>query len=814
MSNLLCLVADLIDGKESEPIAEAVSVQRGGPSRSPHEDFPTTNVPKKQIADAVSVQRGGPTRSPHEDFPTTNVPKKQIAEAVSVQRGGTTRSPHEDFPTTNVPKKQIAGAVSVQRGGTTRSPHEDFPTAHVPKKQKLKMGCQFDVANPFLFEIPNKNWKKVPRSFQKELMSEGPFFPGRLQYMNSIIAVYQPMDPVTVCTVAKSLRIPHGHFTTTAPAYKFPEECCIPIHTVYPKRESFPQVSTDFQFIEARIIDDLEIPWQDLGKLLWNRNCNVDGKLSSNQRQSHWKDGGYGGGRAFSREMANHRISCPSLLDGTMDPLMIRVLCTMTKVIHANCPHIWCDRSMERLTRYAQRINQGNIIEYLRIAATEVTGHSSDHGLCGFHDDDLNDPNFSEVVIVSRVIQYENIYLRVSLIAATRKSIWDAECRENKAIGPSIRFLIHRYECFDVTRKSIHQYLLTTTNNRDSWCGIGFGQYPCHLHSCVYVSPLVHFTLRMIHQFRIDFVEVVCIFRSFALCSNTTFFVTAALIELLQRQVMSHTGLHFGYHLLQRVHEISTSYKKSKKPIPGTRPSKNTDTPLPPFDQFKDQMKHMIFFCVQSFECINAPTNKKTRAHLYNKILKGLKACLPSCGVSGTNNLINAMSMVGVLPSWYSFEIEGAHEARGFQFLNQEFGLTKGEQGTGQLLDTLTRAVEDVSGKFCLRRHAENIVSNVFRSKEKGEKRFSDLLWAEQYIYEPTKTGIMLWKEDSTSVSTDAPLVIRWPYDSTLKSGYEIYMEHESMISKGHEHASIDRRFQHTTRTAYMADFLQKALEN
>ena len=345
VSNLLRLVADLIDGKESEPIAEAVSVQRGGPSRSPHEDFPTTNVPKKQIAEAVSVQRGGPTHSPNEDFPTTNVPKKQIAEAVSVQcggttrsphedfpttnvskkqiaravsvqrggpthspnedfpttnvpkkqiaesvsvqRGGTTRSPHEDFPTTNVSKKQIAGAVSVQRGGPTHSPHEDFPTAHVPKKQKLKMGCQFDVANPFLFEIPNKNWKKVPRSFQKELMSEGPFFPGRLQYMNSIIAVYQPMDPVTVCTVAKSLRIPHGHFTTTAPAYKFPEECCIPIHTVYPKRESFPQVSTDFQFIEARIIDDLEIPWQDLGKLLWNRNCNVDGKLSSNQRQSH-----------------------------------------------------------------------------------------------------------------------------------------------------------------------------------------------------------------------------------------------------------------------------------------------------------------------------------------------------------------------------------------------------------------------------------------------------------------------------------------------------------------------------------------------
>ena len=119
--------------------------------------------------------------------------------------------------------------------------------------QPNDIGCQFDVAKPFLVEIM-KFQTKIGRWFQK-----GPFFPGRLQYMNSITAVYQPMDPVTVCTVAKSLRIPHGHFTATAPAYKFPEECRIPIHTAYPKRDSFPQVATDFQFvIEARIIDDFD----------------------------------------------------------------------------------------------------------------------------------------------------------------------------------------------------------------------------------------------------------------------------------------------------------------------------------------------------------------------------------------------------------------------------------------------------------------------------------------------------------------------------------------------------------------------------
>ena len=685
---------------------------------------------------------------------------------------------------------------------------------HVSKKHKMdqKASVKYNMALPFLFEIPSKKWKDVPRSLQKQMMSEGPFFHARLDYMSSIVSIYQPLDEVTVCTVAKSLHIPHGHFTANAPDFKFPEECIIPVHSVFPKQDSFPPNSADFQFIETRIIEEIGIPWQDLSSLLLPQKEGMVSDRSTHMPRQHlWQDAGFGGGRAFSRDKANHRLSRPSMLDGTMDPIMVKVLCTMTKMIKQNCPHVWHGRSTQRLERYAKRIDKENVIEYIWIAATDV--NSAEVGQCGFHDDDLNDPNFPEVVILSKVVPCGVRSLRISVIAATRKSILDAERRENEDIGPSLRFLLHRYASIDDARKNTGPLTFATTTKSDgAWCGIGYSLYPCHLEASIYVSPIIHYSLRMIKQFHLDFVEVICIFRSFALCSFTTFFATAALIEVLQRPVLKQTGLEFGYNLLERVHEIYGSYKNSKKPIPGTRFTTSSETNLPSFEQFKEQIQHMVFVCIQSFGYDDAPTNKKTRANLYNMTMKGLKGSLPSCGVVGTNHLINAMSIVGCVPLWYSFEIQGTHESCGFQFLSREYGLRKGEQGTKQLLDSFTKAVEDVSGKFCSRRNAESIVCNIFQAQHKEAQRFTDLVWADQIVYEPTKSGVVLWKKNGMSVYTVGPLVVRWPYDATFKLGHEIYMKHEAVISKGIKHARIDEKFEHSTRTNYLSDSIQEAL--
>ena len=192
-----------------------------------------------------------------------------------------------------------------------------------------------------------------------------------------------------------------------------------------PNFRSLPPEANDFGMVETtELNDDAELDWDALEEyvysILGTKQLSTEGK-----RQSTFVDFGYCGGRSYSRD--SNGLTHPSLLKNTNDFIATTMLVTLSRQLQHHVPHLWKTISEERM-KYSRAINIDNIIEYVRVAVTDVVDpmENIDVATCSMHGDDKNCTIFTEVAIFSKVRWYGNRGKRRSIICATRKSCADS----------------------------------------------------------------------------------------------------------------------------------------------------------------------------------------------------------------------------------------------------------------------------------------------------------------------------------------------------------------------------------------------------
>jgi hypothetical protein len=264
---------------------------------------------------------------------------------------------------------------------------------------------------------------------------------------------------------------------------------------------ALPPLFTDYGFVETMTFSqDPGIDWSAVASLI-QAGQPPKGTTQNVKRQSSFVDYGYCGGKSHSRQ--EDGMTEPSLLKGTDEEIPIQILQKLSGLIGKFFPEVWRGMTRERRESYANKLAANNTIEYLRLAKTEVS--SSERGkreTCNLHGDEKNDPLFSGCVIFSKVIWTgPTTGERYSAICATRRSIGASIKRANKTIGPALPFVMDCYRKCSIKRRSIslafcdldwHKATGTFPN------GLPYHGIPCHLAGNFYISPVAHYTSRLI----------------------------------------------------------------------------------------------------------------------------------------------------------------------------------------------------------------------------------------------------------------------------------------------------------------------------
>ena len=398
---------------------------------------------------------------------------------------------------------------------------------------------------------------------------------------------------------------------------------------------------------------------------------------------------GFSGGQATCRD--NEGIVVPSLNSDTTSPFILDIFCRASGLIKERLPFVWGAMGKGRLQQFAQQVHCSNIIEGITITVTQFA-HYKTHDetkvnnlhLCGMHEDEKNSLVFPGVVVFSKLIAVTPLSTwRGTVIAYQRKSVDDAIVRKSTTEGPSLRHVMECYHSFPKKRKLVRAMLqdLDWVPVTETVGKIPLLQIPCHLNACVFPSPLIHYIVKLVSKFQLNYIEVMAIVRCQCLTPHSNYFLCLELTNLLQLDRLPTTGLDLGFFIIERMFDSATLLASTKgQTIPGMRFSKYMPTEKVSYGQFCDQTTAMVFHGLTSLSHGESGYNAVEKSEYYSKFCIKFSGYLPNCGHLITNHILLLMSILGLVPLWFAGEFAGSPTAKGFVYLRHACGLKTGKE--------------------------------------------------------------------------------------------------------------------------------------
>jgi hypothetical protein len=603
------------------------------------------------------------------------------------------------------------------------------------------------LETPFVFEQPKPTYYLLDMTERDALLSLGPMAPARLVHIERIHVVFQSLSQTQV-TIARRLDLPH--YQATMAILQSATFESITYYKEGYRANEFLYVSTKHSPVVHQLLGTIN--FHQIGaRLLMN-------KSKESVRQSFYEDYGICSSQCSSRTGDPLGISVPSGKPGNGDDLIKGLLGTCSEILRALGCRIFQFKP-DRLRKFAGSLAQGNQIEAMRLALTD------EGNLCGVHEDKRNDKDFPGVPVFSRFVTLNNKRYRVSIIMYSRQSISDYFKRLKHTYGPAVIFVMDAFSKLPPERRSILPGSFRSRESETFDChGLAFSGVPCHMNPTFFVSPVIHFGLMITFHHRLDFAELVSIFRAWAAVPYTTYYFCSAVILLLQVKDLPVRGLLLGRLLLGLMNKLREDDRVLEKRIPGMRFSTYRKIIIPESEKWVSSTTELVRLCAEASYRPIPPGDKKERATFYENTRKAVAKEIPNAGVLITNHLMGVLAIVGLVPLWFASEHSVDSRSKSIQYLVVEKGLPSGKPAAVRFLDTLSSAFFHQYGIFSTIKFSENVGCKSFRLEgtERSDERFSDLVFLKQCVFEVVGSEVHVHRLGFRTCVVQGPLIDRW----------------------------------------------------
>jgi hypothetical protein len=354
-------------------------------------------------------------------------------------------------------------------------------------------------------------------------------------------------------------------------------------------------------------------------------------------------------------------------------------------------------------------LNIGNTIESVRVAIT--SDDNIEIGGCNVHQDNKNDPSNPRVVIFSKLIIFEGKRLRISFIQYTRKSVADFYVRKG-AYAPAFEWIFNCYEEMRRANQPVNQLCNIVPQDHK---GISCSKLTPNVNPAVHHALMADCVLRLHSRFDLTLVEMHSVLLAFAYIPGAPFFV----VQAAEKASKVVRGPLLGYNLCVFACELWAKEGKGSDRI--QRYSMYNRVQPPTKTTFRDNTYKSARLSLVLFRDHPEKPNPekpnistlKSREH-YNSTQKRNTLGVLNFGLLGSNHILGAMAILGLVPFWMYGECQLDPTSKGFQYICDRFGVRKGAVSSRAFFQTLCHAFRNRYGisspRFC-----ENLICKCFQ---------------------------------------------------------------------------------------------------
>ena len=165
---------------------------------------------------------------------------------------------------------------------------------------------------------------------------------------------------------------------------------------------------------------------------------------------------------------------------------------------------------------------------------------------------------------------------------------------------------------------------------------------------------------------------------------------------------------------------------------------------VPNKDEWCESVEKIVYVTLKSFKNNIKPSAKKECLKIYNATFDQIAAEIPGAGILKVNHLMGAMAIIGVLPLWYIGLFHKVHRTKAIEHLIELFKLKTGSGPTQTLMNALIWALSIKFGRKFSVRECENILCKVMRKDISSNKKWCDVVYENQGIFEAYDDHIII----------------------------------------------------------------------
>ena len=222
------------------------------------------------------------------------------------------------------------------------------------------------------------------------------------------------------------------------------------------------------------------------------------------------------------------------------------------------------------------------------------------------------------------------------------------------------------------------------------------------------------------------------------------------------------------------MNHLREEHQVLKVKIPGLRFSLYRAVVIPEEGEWKKSTKELVRLCLEASFRPTPPGDKKERARFYEESRKLIAIQIPNGGSLITNHFMAVLAIVGLVPLWFAGEHTVDVSSKSLAFLVEHKGLVKGKAAADRFLESLSSALQTDYGINANRKYSENVNCKSYRlekdriakeaktKKESSDKRYSDLHFDKQCIFQVVGGQVHVHRFGYETVVVSGGLIDRW----------------------------------------------------
>ena len=266
--------------------------------------------------------------------------------------------------------------------------------------------------------------------------------------------------------------------------------------------------------------------------------------------------------------------------------------------------------------------------------------------------------------------------------------------------------------------------------------------------------------------------EVISLLRAWVELQWTPCYFCAVCEKMMHQNELKVRGMFIGHDVLEKTYRMYYHRKKDPKLThPGKRFFDYRNVSVPDKDKWCDSVEKISYVTLQSFKNNIKPSTKKECLEIYKATFNQIEAEIPGAHILKVNHLMGAMAIIGVLPLWYIGLFHKVHVTKGVEHLVELFKLKTGPGPTQTLMNVLIRALSIKFGRTFSVRECENILCKVMRKDYSSDKKWCDVVYENQSIFEANDDHIIIHVADKDNSQNyiegkylHGPLLKYWPF--------------------------------------------------